>query len=133
MGMNQSAKVLFLLFFLGFCFIMIANVSLIGYPALPFESKSKKEVTELLGENTGKIVKLTTEGNVDWYGYGPQANQATAAEAMKRALTETGWTFIQQEGAGYFFERGKEKMVITTQMWTGDYVLYRIPAGILKP
>ncbi|WP_236841201.1 hypothetical protein [Brevibacillus formosus] len=131
--MNKRAKVLFLLLFLGFCFITIAKVSLIGHPALPFESKSKREVTELLGENTGKIVKLTTEENADWYGYGPQANQATAADAMKRAVTEKGWTFIQQEGAGYFFERGKEKMIITSQMWTGNYVLFRIPAGVLKP
>ncbi|TQR29798.1 hypothetical protein C7Y45_28070 [Brevibacillus brevis] len=133
MGMNKRAKVLFLLFFLGFCFMMIAYVSLIWHPALPFDSKSKREVTELLGENTGTIVKLTTEENVDWYGYGPQANQATAAEAMKRAVTEKGWTFIQQDGAGYFFERGKEKLIITSQMWTGNYVLFRIPAGVLKP
>ncbi len=133
MGMNKRAKVLFLLFFLGFSFIMIAYVSLIWHPALPFDSKSKREVTELLGENTGTIVKLTTEENVDWFGYGPQANQATAAEAMKRAVTEKGWTFIQQDGAGYFFERGKEKLIITSQMWTGNYVLFRIPAGILKP
>ncbi|NRS20451.1 hypothetical protein HP398_28970 [Brevibacillus sp. HB1.4B] len=129
MGINKRAKVLFLLFFLGFCFIMIAYVSLIWYPALPFDSKSKREVTELLGENTGTIVKLTTEENVDWYG--PQANQASAAEAMIRAVTEKGWTFIQQEGAGYFFERRKEKLIITSQMWTGNYVLFRIPAGVL--
>ncbi|WP_238554223.1 hypothetical protein [Brevibacillus brevis] len=129
--MNKRAKALFLLFFLGFSFIMIANVSQIGYPALPFDSKSKREVTELLGENAGTIVKLTTEENVDWYGYGPQANQATAAEAMKRAVIEKGWTFIQQDGAGYFFERGKEKLIITSQMWTGNYVLFRIPAGVL--
>lgn len=102
MGMNKRAKVLFLLFFLGFCFIMIAYVFLIWHPALPFDSKSKREVTELLGENTGTIIKLTTEENVDWYGDGPQANQATAAEAMKRAVTEKGWTFIQQDGAVYF-------------------------------
>ncbi|MFC8688928.1 hypothetical protein [Brevibacillus porteri] len=131
MGMNKKAKVLFLLFFLGFCFIMIMSVSLIWYPALPFDSKSKREVTELLGENTGTIVKLTTEENVDWYGYGPHANQASAADAMKRAMTEKGWTFIQQEGAGYFFERGEEKLIITSQMWTGSYVLFRIPAGVL--
>ncbi|UED74776.1 hypothetical protein [Brevibacillus sp. DP1.3A] len=129
--MNKRAKALFLVFFLGFCFIIFTYVSLIWYPALPFESKSKREVTELLGENTGSIVKLTTEGNVDWYGYGPQANQASAAEAMKRTVTEKGWTFIQQEGAGYFFERGKEKMIITSQMWTGNYVLFRIPAGVI--
>ncbi|NQF17574.1 hypothetical protein HPY31_27305 [Brevibacillus sp. HB1.3] len=131
MGMNKRAKVLFLLFFLGFSFIMIAYVSLLWHPALPFDSKSKREVTELLGENAGTIVKLTTEENVDWYGYGPQANQATAAEAMKRAVTEKGWTFIQQDGAGYFFERGSEKLIITSQMWTGNYVLFRIPAGVL--
>ncbi|WP_253901965.1 hypothetical protein [Brevibacillus sp. HB1.3] len=129
--MNKRAKVLFLLFFLGFSFIMIAYVSLLWHPALPFDSKSKREVTELLGENAGTIVKLTTEENVDWYGYGPQANQATAAEAMKRAVTEKGWTFIQQDGAGYFFERGSEKLIITSQMWTGNYVLFRIPAGVL--
>ncbi|MFF0830639.1 hypothetical protein ACFYU8_27715 [Brevibacillus sp. NPDC003359] len=127
--MNKRAKSLFLVIIFGFCLIMLANAFRIWYPALPFESKSKREVTELLDEYTGPIVKLTTENNIDWYG--AQSDQGSAADAVKRAVTEKGWTFIQQEGAGYFFERGKEQMVITSQMWTGNYVLFRIPAGVL--
>ncbi|MFS0557690.1 hypothetical protein [Brevibacillus sp. 179-C9.3 HS] len=129
--MGKKAKALFLLFCFGLGCILIAKASLFWYPALPFESKSKREVTELLDEYTGSIVKLTSENHIDWYGYGPQANQASAAEAVKRAVSEKGWTFIQQDGAGYFFERGKEKLIITSQMWTGNYVLFRIPAGVL--
>ncbi|MGG4443337.1 hypothetical protein [Brevibacillus fortis] len=66
--MNKRTKSLFLVIIFGFCLIMLANTLRIWYPALPFESKSKREVTELLDEYTGSIVKLTTENNIDWYG-----------------------------------------------------------------
>jgi hypothetical protein len=75
------------------------------------------------------MTKLATEKNIDWYG--ALADQGTAAESLKREMLEKGWVFIQQEGAGYFFERGSEKVIITSQMWTSEYVLFRVPAGVL--
>lgn len=38
-----------------------------------------------------------------------------------------GWKFKEKEGSGLFFEKGDEKLIVTTEMWTGKYVLVKVP------
>ncbi len=102
---------------------------LAGGPALPFSGSSASEVKTLLNGYDGKLIKLATVEGVDWYG--APSGQGAGAEAMKREVAAAGWRFVQQEGSGYFFVRGAEKIVITSEMWTGRYVLFRIPANTL--
>lgn len=127
--MEQREKRLLQLFFYGLFAILLAPwfFFYVMVPDLPFDSRSKISVIEVL-EHEG-MTKLATENDIDWYG--EQADQGTAAESLKRKMAEKGWVFIQQEGAGYFFERGSEKVIITSQKWTSEYVLFRVPAGVL--
>lgn len=120
-----------LLALLVFCLLAMAArfVYLQAGPALPFSGSSASEVKTLLNGYDGKLIKLATVEGVDWYG--APSGQGAGAEAMKREVAAAGWRFVQQEGSGYFFVRGAEKIVITLEMWTGRYVLFRIPANTL--
>jgi len=54
---------------------------------------------------------------------------SAAGEMIKEMLDQNGWTFKQQDCNGLFFERHGERLVVSTQMWTGNYVLEKIPAN----
>lgn len=96
------------------------------YPALPIETVSKKEVVETLHESSEDIVKIAEEQNYDWYIN--QMEQGKAYENLKELINKRGWKFQEQDGSGYFFEKDDQTLIATTQMWTGDYVLVKIPA-----
>ncbi|MEK9197025.1 hypothetical protein [Ureibacillus sp. FSL E2-3493] len=42
--------------------------------------------------------------------------------------TQRGWTLTDKDGSGLFFEKQGEKLIVTTQKWTSEYVLVDIPA-----
>lgn len=37
-----------------------------------------------------------------------------------------GWEFKEKDGAGLFFEKDGERLLVTTQMWTKKYVLVQV-------
>jgi hypothetical protein len=41
-------------------------------------------------------------------------------------MEDRGLKYDSYDGAGLFFENG-EQVIITGTMWTGDYVLYKVP------
>ncbi|MDR7315497.1 hypothetical protein [Brevibacillus nitrificans] len=99
------------------------------FHALPFHAVSKATVVSLLHENPYDRVKLlAVEGEYAWYG--TKASQGLAAERLKSAIEAKGWLFLQQEGSGYFFEKDREKIVITSQMWSREFVFFKVPIWI---
>lgn len=95
------------------------------YPQLPFEGLSKMEVAKMLGQRDKEIVLLVENDSYVWYGF--KGNQLEGSEALKHKKTEEEWTFIEQMGSGYIFmNRDNKKWIITSQMWTGKYVLYKV-------
>ncbi|WP_253905494.1 hypothetical protein [Bacillus sp. THAF10] len=44
-------------------------------------------------------------------------------------ISEKGWVFEMQEGAGYFFEKNEQTLIVETRMWTGNYVIVQVPEG----
>ncbi|MGG0934906.1 hypothetical protein ABHN11_02075 [Brevibacillus centrosporus] len=99
------------------------------YPALPFDSVPKSTVVSSLQENpTDRVKLLAVDGEYAWYG--TKASQGLAAERLKSALEAKGWLFLQQEGSGYFFEKDRKKIVITSQMWTREFVFFKAPNWI---
>lgn len=97
------------------------------YPDLPFSSASKQAVVSQLKEADNQLKQLATEHNHVWYG--AKAPQDQAAAKLTAALQAQGWTFVSQEGSGYFYSNGNEQIVITSQMWSGRFVLFKVPAG----
>ncbi|UOQ48993.1 hypothetical protein MUN88_02315 [Gracilibacillus caseinilyticus] len=97
------------------------------YPSLPIESISKKEVLEIADQPTGGIVKVTEEESADWFI--TQAGEGNSVAAFKNMLRNNGWSFQKQEGSGYFFEKDAETIIVTTQIWAGDYLFVKVPEG----
>lgn len=113
----------FLFLVVGVVLVVLTSPPAFLYPALPFASGSKQAVLKMLRESDEGIVKLAAENDAVWYG--AKSPQDQAAESMKAVMQAAGWTFVSQEGAGYFFVRGDEKMVVTSRMWSGEFVLLK--------
>ncbi|MGE8036176.1 hypothetical protein [Lysinibacillus sp. NPDC093692] len=96
-------------------------------PPLPIESISKKTVIEKINDSETRMVKLRKENGKEWYVLKGE-NISTADEMIKEMLDQNGWVFKERDGRGLFFERHGENLIVTTQMWTGDYVLVDFPA-----
>lgn len=97
-------------------------------PPLPIENLSKKTVIEKINDSETRMVKLSNENGYEWYVI-KERNISAADEMIKGILDPNGWIFKQKEGSGLFFERHGDKLVASTQMWTGDYVLVKIPVN----
>ncbi|MFC4559621.1 hypothetical protein ACFO3D_15620 [Virgibacillus kekensis] len=95
------------------------------YPPLPIESVSKKEVLESLNDSAEDIVKITEENGYEWYI--TLMEQGKSHENLKNTIRGNGWEFQKQEGSGYFFKKDDKTLIVTTEMWTGKYVMVKIP------
>ena len=98
------------------------------YPPLPIESVSKKEAIEKGNSRNADLVKLTDENGYAWYILNKQ-NTSEADEIIKEMVNPHGWTFIQKEGSGLFFEKKDASLIVSTQQWTGNWLLVKIPAA----
>ncbi|MGE7926777.1 hypothetical protein [Lysinibacillus xylanilyticus] len=95
-------------------------------PSLPIENISKKTVIEKINDSETRMVKLSNENGQEWYVI-KESDTSVADEMIKEMLDQNGWTFKQKDGNGLFFERYGESLIVSTQMWTGNYVLVKIP------
>ena len=95
------------------------------YADLPFHSLSKQTVILLLKQSDEQINKLAFDENFVWYG--TKADQGNEIERLVSDMKKDGWSFLHQEGSGYFFEQGNEQIVITSETWSNQYVLFKIP------
>ncbi|RNB84902.1 hypothetical protein [Brevibacillus panacihumi] len=121
-----------------FCFILIIGVwsyfnrPSFLYPALPFSHPDKSSVVAKLKQADDEmLIPLTTaDSDTRYYWLGAKSAQSGEAKSLKSLLQTRGWTFAEQEGAGYFFEKEQQRIVITAQMWSSDFVLYKVPAEV---
>lgn len=99
--------------------------SKLHYPALPIETLTKKEVLEKvkIGE---PITALAIENGKHWYII-QERDQARADALVIDMLRQDGWHFTEKDGSGLFFHRDGERLIVTTQKWTGDYSLVDVP------
>lgn len=98
------------------------------FPQLPIENISKKAVLEKINDSDSKLIKLSNENGHEWYVIN-ERNTSLADEMIKNMLDQNGWIFEQKDGNGLFFERHGENLIVSTQMWTGDFVLVKIPTN----
>jgi hypothetical protein len=127
--MKNKPKIILILTFM--TVITLASTLILTksyYPRLPIESISKREAVKLLNDNIQELTRLADGEIYSWYGY--KGNQAEGGEALKQALTTKGWIFKEQLGSGYIFQDGSNTTrIVESQMWTGKYVLYKVPSG----
>lgn len=96
------------------------------YPPLPIENMSKKEVVEKINDSNTQMIKSTNENDKVWYLI--KERDGSVADAMiVEMLNQYDWVFKEKDGAGLFFEKNGETLIITKKQWTGDYKLVDIP------
>lgn len=101
------------------------------YPPLPFQTAEKQVVVSQLKKADDQLILLGADDHSKYIWVGARtASGFYAADRLKSILKQAGWSFHEQEGAGYFFQHGTEKIVITSQMWSRDFVLFKIPASL---
>ncbi|WP_199622689.1 hypothetical protein [Paenibacillus alkalitolerans] len=99
------------------------------YPTLPFEGVSKKEVVKKLGSSNNELVELAKVDGFYWLGF--RGNQQEGRNNVIKAMEDRGLVYESYDGAGLFFKnKNNERIIVTGKMWTGDYVLYKIPAVV---
>lgn len=120
-------------FLLGFVIAIICVFIIVNklyYPSLPIENLSAKEAIEKLKESDSKIAEIAVEGDFIWYITSSENKGISIAdENIKQMVVSNGWEFKDKDGAGLFFEKDDKSLIATTQMWTGNYVLVKIPSN----
>ncbi|AST91259.1 MULTISPECIES: hypothetical protein [Sutcliffiella] len=108
--------------------IVIVYINKLYYPSLPIDGVSAKEVINKLQKSDSKFVQIAEKDNLVWY-ITPTENQGilVADERIIKFLESSGWIFKEKEGSGLFFEQDGERKIVTTEMWTGKYVLVKVP------
>ncbi|ALS29962.1 hypothetical protein IJ21_45990 [Paenibacillus sp. 32O-W] len=81
-------------------------------------------------ETTGKaIVKMANGLTENHERYLTKEKQP---QLLRERMEQKGWTFIQQNGAGYFFEKGGKQIIITAKRWNHFYVVYDLERGLVN-
>lgn len=60
------------------------------------------------------------------------AKENRSDELLKERVSSEGWTYVKQEGAGYFFEKGNEETIVTVQQWNHKYVIYQVKDNVVN-
>jgi hypothetical protein len=124
----KKRRIFAIILFLFIGFILLAGYTIYDskpyYPNLPTDVISKREAVEKIENSSDQIVVLAVDDNYKWLVF--KGNQSDGEIRLIEMMKIDGWEFVQQEGAGYFFIRDGEKNIVTSQMWTGKYVLYKI-------
>lgn len=94
------------------------------YPPLPLENFSAKAVIGKLEQSNQEIAEIGVESEIIWY---IMRNENDVDEAIKFMIAEKGWVFQEKDGAGLFFEKDGERLIVTTEMWSKKYVLVKVP------
>lgn len=95
------------------------------------ESISKKELVSKGEEALNKLVYTTSENGHDWYIMSTDSSKS-GNELIQQMAKAYGWQFIEQLGSGYIFERNGEQLIITTEMWSKQFQLVKVPAETLE-
>jgi len=97
------------------------------YPPLPIDSLTPKEAIQKLNASPFDLVVLSNDKNTTWYLTAISARGIQKVdEDIQQMMANEGWAFLEKEGSGLFFEKNGERSIVTTEMWTKQYVLVQI-------
>lgn len=104
--------------------LMIMLVKQSYYPPLPLENYSAKEVVEILNKSNQEVAEIGVEAGTIWF---ITEHEHDVDGKIQRMMEEKGWVFQEKDGAGLFFEKDGERLIVTTEMWSEKYVLVKVP------
>ncbi|MGY4795672.1 hypothetical protein ACVNNN_11750 [Lysinibacillus fusiformis] len=97
------------------------------YPLLPIDSLTPKEAIQKLNTSPFDVVALSNDRKATWYLTAISARGIQKVdEDIQQMMANEGWAFLEKEGSGLFFEKNGERSIVTTEMWTKQYVLVQI-------
>ncbi|WP_312125469.1 hypothetical protein [Lysinibacillus boronitolerans] len=97
------------------------------YPSLPIDSLTPKEAIQKLNASPVDLVALSNDKKATWYLTAISARGIQKVdEDIQQMMANEGWAFLEKEGSGLFFEKNGERSIVTTEMWTKQYVLVQI-------
>ncbi|MCS1392881.1 hypothetical protein [Lysinibacillus boronitolerans] len=97
------------------------------YPPLPIDSLTPKEAIQKLNASPVDLVALSNDKKATWYLTAISARGIQKVdEDIQQMMANEGWAFLEKEGSGLFFEKNGERSIVTTEMWTKQYVLVQI-------
>ncbi|MFB2515034.1 hypothetical protein [Lysinibacillus sp. OTC-L20] len=97
------------------------------YPSLPIDSLTPKEAIQKLNASPVDLVALSNDKKATWYLTAISARGIQKVdEDIQQIMANEGWAFLEKEGSGLFFEKNGERSIVTTEMWTKQYVLVQI-------
>lgn len=97
------------------------------YPPLPIDSLTPKEAIQKLNASSFDLVVLSNDKKATWYLTALSARGIQKVDDdIQQMMANEGWAFLEKEGSGLFFEKNDERSIVTTEMWTKQYVLVQI-------
>ncbi|EHB62707.1 hypothetical protein PaelaDRAFT_3950 [Paenibacillus lactis 154] len=60
------------------------------------------------------------------------AREDRSVELLKERMSSRGWSYVEQEGSNYFFEKGNEKAIVTLQQWNHKYIIYQVKDNVIN-
>ncbi|MDQ0208636.1 hypothetical protein [Alkalicoccobacillus murimartini] len=116
--------------FLSICVISLAAFLFITksyyfYPALPIENLSARTVIDTFNRSDDEVAQIAELDDYIWYltESNKEEGFGTSDKNIKQLIQSRGWDFKEKVGSAFFFEKANEELIITTQMWTEQYVL----------
>lgn len=97
------------------------------YPPLPIQSISKKEVLAIANQQSDHFIKITEEDGYEWYM--SKWGKKEVFNEVKKMLGKYGWEIQKEKGNKLIFNKGEEQLTITTDRWSKNYTLAKIPVG----
>lgn len=96
------------------------------HPPLPIENISPQEASERITGSPSPIVYLTEEESYLWYAV-KEKRTDRANQRIQEFMESHGWMFTEKMGSGLFFSRDSQEVILTTQKWTKNYTLVKVP------
>lgn len=87
-----------------------------GNPAPIIKAIGKLETGDVdYVEISGTPIKYISKSRVD------------REKMIREYMSDLGWTYKEQMGSGYFFERDGVEGLVNTKQWTGKYFIWTVP------
>lgn len=118
-------KVLISILFLTFILLGVLFYFKSYYPDLPIDTVSKREAIDKVNNANQPIVRLTEENGNEYYI--SKMQQGKAYDHLKQMMSDRGFVFKEQMGAGYIFQKESVEVIVEGQMWSGKYVIFQVP------
>ncbi|MCR8659091.1 hypothetical protein [Paenibacillus endoradicis] len=97
------------------------------YPTLPIDGVSQREAITTFEHSNDNLVLLSSDNKTHWYITSGSNGINVVDEHITELVGQYGWELEQKEGSGLFFTQDGENLITSTQMWTRNYVLIKIP------